>query len=401
MATLPQLERISPTSADQLANCPWAWHQTRVAKAMVRPESRPMIRGSVFHQALGELLTDWLETAEEVDAVSAGAAMTRAAAGRIPLEEVEDLTAALCRLCEHLPCTREQLLLVEPALHNPGGFPSPAPIWQPVQAEGWQFRAWGIPDLVFVDSQGRPCIWDWKTGRAPEDPSGFAPLIYAAQAVGNWNGLAHLPGWLPFSWPVRIGWQFVLFGRHRGIRERLIWPEDVDAGMAALAELVARAEEWHAGGDWPCMVNSYCAWCPAIGQCAEWPQGSAERTAEELARDWVAAEQEAKFAENDRKRIQEHLKALAAAGTEFTYPDGKVIACEDSTAVSWDLPSGAALVDLLDLCEARGVDPVKQGILTISGTAMKALRLADDPAFSRYRSPDGRASVKFVRKAVA
>jgi len=115
----------------------------------------------------------------------------------------------------------------------------------------------------------------------------------------------------------------------------------------------------------------------------------------------VAAEQEAKFAENDRKRIQEHLKALAAAGTEFTYPDGKVIACEDSTAVSWDLPSGAALVDLLDLCEARGVDPVKQGILTISGTAMKALRLADDPAFSRYRSPDGRASVKFVRKAVA
>ncbi|HOC44959.1 MAG TPA: PD-(D/E)XK nuclease family protein [Thermoanaerobaculales bacterium] len=397
MAVLPQLERISPSSADQLGNCPWAWHQQRVVKAMERPQSRPMIRGSVFHEALAGLLSAWAGGAETLAPDAAGAAMASAAAGRIPLSEIEDLTEALMRLCDHLPCTREQVLLVEPAQIGPAGYPEPTLQWQPVQADGWAFRAWGIPDLVFVDSDGRPCIWDWKTGRAPEDPSGFAPIIYTAQLLAHWEQLSSTP----FTWPVRVGWQFVLFGRQRGVRERLIYPEDLDAGIAALEALVARAEDWHASGDWPCMVNHYCAWCPAVGQCAEWSQGSAERTAEELARDWVAAEQEEKFAAADKARIAEHLQGLAAAGTEFHYPDGKVLACEDAGKITWRIPTRESLIALLDLLAERDIDPVTSGILTISGTAMSQRRLKDDPAFAPYRTPDGRASVTFRRKAVA
>ncbi len=397
MAVLPQLERISPSSADQLGNCPWAWWQQRVVKAMERPQSRPMIRGSVFHEALAELLTAWVG----VDAVptpdEAGAAMVSAAAGRIPLSEIEDLTEALMRLCDHLPCTREQVLLVEPAQTGSAGYPEPIVRWLPVQAEGWRFRAWGIPDLVFVDNEGRPCIWDWKTGRAPEDPSGFAPIIYTAQLLAHWEQLSSTP----FTWPVRVGWQFVLFGKQRGIRERLVYPEDLDAGIAALEALVARAEDWHRTGEWPCMVNHYCAWCPAVGQCAEWQQGSAERTAEELARDWVAAEQEEKFAAADKARITEHLQGLAAAGTEIQYPDGKVLVCEDAGRITWRIPTRESLIALLDLLAERDIDPVTSGILTISGTAMSQRRLKDDPAFAPYRTPDGRASVTFRRKAVA
>lgn len=399
MAVLPQLERISPSSADQLGNCPWAWWQQRVVKAMERPQSRPMIRGSVFHEALAGLLIEWHDSGCDPSPDRAGEAMASVAAGRIPLSEVEDLTAALMRLCDHLPCTREQVLLVEPAQIGPAGYPEPTLQWQPVQAEGWRFRAWGIPDLVFVDNEGRPCIWDWKTGRAPEDPAGFAPIIYTAQLLAHWDQLCGTP----FTWPVRIGWQFVLFGKQRGIRERLIYPDDVDAGIAALEALVARAEDWHASGEWPCMVNRYCAHCPAVGQCAEWvKQGNAaDEIAANLARDWVAADQEEKFAAADKARIAEHLQGLAAAGTEFTYPDGKVLVCEDGTSVTWRIPSSDALVQLLDLCNARGIDPVKSGLLTIGGSAMTQLRLKDDPAFAPYRTPDGRASVTFRRKAVA
>ncbi|OPZ02105.1 MAG: hypothetical protein BWZ09_02599 [Alphaproteobacteria bacterium ADurb.BinA305] len=78
-----------------------------------------------------------------------------------------------------------------------------------------------------------------------------------------------------------------------------------------------------------------------------------------------------------------------------------MLVCEDAGRITWRIPTRESLIALLDLLAERDIDPVTSGILTISGTAMSQRRLKDDPAFAPYRTPDGRASVTFRRKAVA
>jgi len=407
MALLPQLGRLSPSSADSLSNCPWQWYQLRVERAAEKPTNVPMVRGSVFHEAMAELLTPWVRDGIEPTPDRAGAAVGRAAAGRLPMYEMDHLIRALLHICHRPPAWREDVLLIEPARIGANGIPEPAAHWPAICEEGGRFSIWGIPDLVSIDDDGTPTIWDWKTGWQPQDPDGFAPYIYAVMLEANWHLLADRHHGREFRWPVRVIWRFVAKDEDIGFRELLVYPERADAMMAALDALVAKAEGWvSAGVAWAQMVNRYCSDCPFRSECdelARWAKANGAEDADlpSLARAWCALEQDRKDAERCRDAVRDQLNAAHAAGMEFTFPDGMVIAPRRVFPQTWSARSADDLTEFRELCRRAGIDPDESHVIDIDGKRATALGLAERPEFARFHTPDGEAHVRYERKAVA
>lgn len=390
--TLPQLQRISPSSADELERCPWAWNQLRVEKAAARIASRPMIRGSVFHEFVESALMRWI-AGEDLTPELIGHCLGEAASGRLTDAERAELDGAAKWF--RPPCSREDVVVVEPCIRPKGdGPPSPHPTWLPVTVNS--FAVWGIPDVVYLDEAGRPVILDWKTGFAPRDPDGFAPGVYGAMLYAHWASLCEGP----LAWPIRVVWRFVMLGKMKGTREAVFELEDVEREIGRLEALVHTAQGWHDAGKWPCLLNQYCASCPFMGGCPAWEAGAASgaptESIEAMAERVMRLEAESKRAEAEADPLRELLKSAACAGERVVYPDGKVLAITNGS-VRWSLRTREDLLALLEACEQRGVDPM--ALLTVDGRTASTLGLKDDPTFARFRTPDERASITVRRVA--
>src|SRR5574343_143574 len=385
--TLTQLQRISPTSADEMERCPWGWHQLRVKRSAQRPQSRPMLRGSVFHEAVDRILSAWAG-GEEVTPALVGRCLGDCTAGVLTPSEIREIEGAAKWF--RPPCERDRLIAWEPAIKTAGGYPTPHPTWPPVAVDG--FGIWGIPDVIYLDEDDRPVILDWKTGFRPKDPDGYAPAVYGAMLEANWARLCE--GEL--LWPIRVVHRFVMVGKAKGTRERVFYPDDIRRDIARLEALVHRAQEWHETGSWPRMENEYCASCPFLGQCPAWADRSA-KTVGEAAAEWLRLDAERKRAEADAKPLVDVLQAAACAGETVTYPDGKRLQVVPGGSVSWRLRSHDDLLEFVSTCHERGLDPME--FLTVDGRAASAAGLKDDPAFARWRSDPDTVSVTVRRAA--
>ena len=387
-----------------------------------------MLRGTCFHEAMGGLLGEW-SRGGAIGPEEIGSAVGRVCAGRVPGAVRDEILGMVGRTFDRLErdVDRQDILLVEPAIHHEGRAPTPSPQWPAVRLAGWRFDVWGIPDLVTVDAgkdacapregQGLPpqgegaassaptgqvTVHDWKSGFKIQDPGGFAPYVYAAMVRANWGQFAEGP--VP-PWPVRVMWHHVAFGKARGWRELVLYEDDVLAGLAALEELVTQAHWWdarqQASGsptEWPELLNEYCWGCPRRTTVCEAHEGSVTGCSDAgvMASQWFRLDQERKAAETAAKDLQEGLQQLACAGEVIEFPDGKGFVCEDATSVRWSLRTQEDLVGLLQLCQER--DVAVASVLTIDGRAMSQLGLKDQPEFARFRSPDGKASVRITRK---
>jgi len=444
VAGIPQLQRISPSSADQLANCPRRWYEERISRSIPRETNAMMLRGTCFHEAMGGLLGEW-SRGGAIGPEEIGSAVGRACAGRVPAVTAEEILKMVSRAMDRMErdVDRADVLLVEPAIHHEGRAPTPSPQWPAVRLEGWGFDVWGIPDVVTATPAGKDAcapregpalpplrtevrapsgavtVHDWKSGFKIADPSGFAPYVYAAMVRANWRQFAEGP--TP-EWPVRVVWHHVVFGQARGWRELILYEDDVLAGLAALEELVHYAEGWAAAAPgrakaWPELLNEYCWTCPRrVGKqdgqdgqdgvdagagagAAQCRAHEGETTGEDvgiMASQWFRLDQKRKAAETAANGLQEGLQQLACAGEVIEFPDGKSFVCEDSTSVKWSLRTQEELVGLLQLCQEREIDIT--AVLTIDGKAMSQLGLKDAPEFARFRSPDGNASVRITRR---
>jgi RecB family exonuclease len=391
---LPQLQRISPSSADQLQRCPWAWWQQRIHRAGRQPQSRPMIRGTVFHEVVEQVLRAWAYGGAEITPDLVGYALGEAAAGRLTDAEIRELGGA----CKWLapPCIREDVVLIEECDRS-SEIPAPSPRWMPVGVDG--FTVWGIVDMVYIDGNGHPVVLDWKTGYRPRDPEGYAPGIYAAMLIAHWPHL--VDGDL--EWPIRVVHRYVMRGTSMGTRERAMWPEDIDRDIAQLEGLVHRAQEWADAETWPAQENEYCAsccfmpWNAASGSplCPQWVDHYEAASVSEMAREWLRCDAERKAAEQRQRALAEHLAAAALAGERVVYPDGMMLDVVRDRTVRWSLNGSKDVKPWLDACDAAGVDGI--GLLTINGKAAGELQLDYDPEFAAFRTPADEARVRVER----
>jgi hypothetical protein len=376
-----------------------------------------MIRGSVFHEAVEQVLRAWV-AGEEITPTLVGHALGEAAAGRLTDAELRELAGA----CKWLapPCIREDVVLIEECDRS-SEIPAPSPRWMPVGVDG--FRVWGIVDMVYIDGNGHPVILDWKTGYRPRDPEGYAPGIYAAMLIAHWPHL--VDGDL--EWPIRVVHRYVMRGTSMGTRERAMWPEDVDREIARLEGLVHRAQEWADAspptplppgegsvGAWPAQENEYCASCcfmpwalrldadNASAQggresvvCPVWADRAEAATVSDMAREWLRCDAERKAAEQRQRALAEHLAAAALAGERVVYPDGMMLDVVKDRTVRWSLNGSKDVKPWLEACDQAGVDGI--GLLTINGKAAGELQLDYDPEFAAFRTPADEARVRVER----
>lgn len=363
-----QLLAIRPSAADTLECCPYRFYREYIVRD-AHSTSRAARIGTVYHtitslalkyqQELGErppvdLLHRWLgheqlATLTQSEAISLHYLMENYR----PPEDLQTIVA------------------VEPSAT--GGYAAePSAQWMPVQL--WDgFEVWGTPDLVYMDRLNQFVIHDWKTGRKPEDPSGWAPIVYAALLARHCRALTGEE----LRWPVRVQWHFVRYGQD-GLRSRLIFPEDIDSELARLEGLVKQARgllsRWgrksgNPADALPAQANEFCGFCPVLYQC---PLGPGQFATENVAGKYLLACARERAAKEDAEALREQLVPII--GDDQSIPHDPFQVSARITYRGQKLGKTQSLTVLLGILREHGADVGK--VLSVTAPNDLALREA-------------------------
>jgi len=247
----------------------------------------------------------------------------------------------------HEPEDMQEIIAIEPTMTS-GDAAEPAPEWMPVRL--WDgFEVWGTPDLIYLDTLNTLVIHDWKTGWKPEDPSGWAPIVYAALLANHCRALTGEE----MRWPVRVQWHYVRFGWD-GIRSQLIYPEDVDNALARLEGLVKQARRMMEDPTGrlfrgAAQTNEYCGYCPVMDECPLEAECDSKTLAEQYI--WHVAKERA--AADRAARIREQLVRLIAEDADRD-AEAPFIVSERTTYRGQSLGKTRRLQELIDVVRRHG-----------------------------------------------
>jgi len=355
---------IRPSAAATLERCPYRFYREYIARD-AHGTSRAAVTGTVYHEIASTALKYRREMGQRPSTATLRLWLGQVQLGTLTATEARDLLPLIDNY--HEPEDLQEIVAIEPTMTS-GDAAEPAPEWMPVRL--WNgFEVWGTPDLIYRNQAGTLVIHDWKTGRKPEDPSGWAPIVYARLLAEHSEAL----GCGELVWPVRIQWHFVRYGWD-GIRSGLVYPEDVDNELERLEGLLRQARRMMAdpAGRFfrgAAQANEYCAFCPVMGECPLQAWCGAKTLAEQYV--WHTAEERA--AADRAARVREQLVPIIAEDADRD-AQAPFFVSERMTYRGQSLGKTRRLQDLIDVVRRNGGNI--EDCLSVTAPKDEALREA-------------------------